>query len=253
MNQEIATILQYFDLDESEIQVYVTLLKLGRATAYQVAKASGLKRPTVYVLVERLAHKGVVTVESGATSLISPVPPKQLVAIWKSRVASLESLQPQLDALLHKSQYQPRVQVFEGEAGVDAVYRELPPADSQGEEILLFGSMGAILNGFKYLLPKWEQSFGNKKNPIRELLNDEPENAEYIDYQTNLKNPNYQIRVMQDNVFGKTDNIIFRNKLAIFSLDTELFVTIIESAEIARTYCALFDAAWQTARPASKQ
>lgn len=248
MNQEIQTVLQYFDLDENEIQVYLALLKLGRATAYQVAKSSGLKRPTVYVLVERLAHKGIVTVETGAKALISPVPPKQLVTIWKSRVASLESLQPQLDALVVQSQYQPRVQVFEGEAGVDAIYRELPPDDSQGEEILLFGSMKAILGEFTYLLPKWEKSFGNKKNPIRELLNDEPENTAYIDYQTNLKNPNYQIRVMAQDVFGKTDNIIFRNKVAIFSLDTELFVTVIESAEIAKTYRALFDAAWATAK-----
>lgn len=42
-------------------------------------------------------------------------------------------------------------------------------------------------------------------------------------------------------------SIVWQNKIAIFSLKEELFVTIIESEEIVKTYKALFDAAWEQA------
>lgn len=249
MSRELQKVLRNFDLSDGEAKTYLSALKLGRATAYEIAKQAGLKRPTVYVFLERLAEQGLVTTErAGAKTLILPTSPDRLVEIWKGRLSALEAIKPELDAFYQKNQYQPKVQVFEGERGVDAIYHELPPEDSEGEEILLFGSVKAITDGFSYLLPKWEKSFANKQNPIRELLNDESENKLYVSHRSILDNPQYQIRVMNGDVFGKTDNIIYGNKLAIFSLKEELFVTVIESEEIVKTYRALFDAAWAQAR-----
>jgi sugar-specific transcriptional regulator TrmB len=248
MSRELQKVLRNFDLSDGEAKTYLAALKLGKATAYEIAIEAGLKRPTVYVFLERLAEQGLVTKENaGAKTLILPTSPDRLIEIWRGRLSALEAIKPELDAFYQKNQYQPKVQVFEGERSVDAIYHELPPENSEGEEILLFGSMKAVQEGFAYLLPKWEKSFANKKNPIRELLNDEPENAAYLSRRSTLKNPNYQIRVMNGDVFGKTDNIIFGNKLAIFLLKEELFVTVIESEEIVKTYRALFNEAWKSA------
>ncbi len=253
MNQNIPEILRYFDLTDGEIQTFLALLKLGRATAYQIAKEAQLKRPTTYVLVDNLIRKGLATTQTyGRTTIISPISPNQLLKIWQGRLSLLEQVKPDLQALYKTSQFQPRVQVYEGEAGVDAIYQQLPPADAEGDEIILFGSIGAILDGFSYLIPKWEQTFKNKNNPIRELINDDPVTQEYITKRVKFENPNYQMRVMSGAPMGKTDNIIFQNKLAIFSLEQELFVTVIESAEIAQTYRALFEEAWENSLPADQ-
>lgn len=249
MNQEIVKILSYFNLSESEAKVYLAALKVGKGTAYEIAKETNLKRPTVYVIIDSLVQKGLITTQSEkGKTLCLPVSPRRVVEMWKGRVEALEAIQPELNIFYRQSEVQPKVQVFEGEKGVDAVYNELPPLESKGDEILLFGSVRAIEDGFSYLFPRWERAFKNKRNKIRELLNSEPDLDRYLSQRTILDNPNYEIRVMVEDVFGKTDNIIYQNKLAIFSLNKELFVTIIESEEIVKTYKALFDAAWANAK-----
>lgn len=248
MNEEIVKILSYFNLTESEAKVYLASLKVGKGTAYEIAKETNLKRPTVYVLIDGLVEKGLMTTqqEPGKTLCI-PVAPKRVVEMWKGRVQALEAIQPDLNVFYRQSATQPKVQVFEGEKGLDAVYNELPPLESK-DEVLLFGSVNAIYDGFGYLLPRWEKAFKNKSNAIRELVYEESGIEDYLEKRLTFNNPNYQIRMIKNQAFGKTDNIIYQNKIAIFSLDKELFVTIIESEEIVKTYKALFDAAWANAK-----
>ena len=47
-------------LDQREIEIYKTLLSLGEATVVQIAEKSGLKRPTIYVVLERLREKELI-------------------------------------------------------------------------------------------------------------------------------------------------------------------------------------------------
>lgn len=68
--KDLIKALATFGLSDKEALIYLTLYKLDEATAYQVAKESGLKRPTVYVLLDELRHKGLV--------LLTPYPKKQL-------------------------------------------------------------------------------------------------------------------------------------------------------------------------------
>jgi sugar-specific transcriptional regulator TrmB len=53
--------LKNLGLNEKEAKVYVALLQCPGATAYLIARHSGLKRPTTYVVLEDLIDKGVVT------------------------------------------------------------------------------------------------------------------------------------------------------------------------------------------------
>lgn len=47
-------------LSEKEAGTYVALLELNKGTAYAIAKHSGLKRPTVYLILEELRKKGLI-------------------------------------------------------------------------------------------------------------------------------------------------------------------------------------------------
>ncbi len=54
--------LMILGLNEKEASIYIALYKLGEATSYQIAKESGIKRPTVYVIMEELRRRGLVLV-----------------------------------------------------------------------------------------------------------------------------------------------------------------------------------------------
>lgn len=49
------------ELNEKEEKVYISLLQIGKATAYSVAKHSGLKKPTTYAILGDLIDGGIVT------------------------------------------------------------------------------------------------------------------------------------------------------------------------------------------------
>src|SRR3989338_2859882 len=52
--------LQKVGLSEKEAKIYLALLELGQATVLELAKKSGIKRPTVYVVIEEMREKGYV-------------------------------------------------------------------------------------------------------------------------------------------------------------------------------------------------
>ena len=57
---ELQTAIQQLGFSQKEAAVYLAGLELGQATAYQIAKRSGLKKPTAYVILDRLIERSAV-------------------------------------------------------------------------------------------------------------------------------------------------------------------------------------------------
>ena len=54
---DLVKALKNIGLNEKEARIYISLLQIGKTTAYQVSRHSGLKKPTVYVILEELIDK----------------------------------------------------------------------------------------------------------------------------------------------------------------------------------------------------
>lgn len=250
MNKELLQVLQYFNLNPKEAEVYLASLQIGQATAYEISKAVNIKQPTVYVITASLVEKGLLSRnEVKSRTYYLPTPPKELINTWKSRVEALDALTPELNSYWRQGTNKPKITVLEGSKGIDQAYTQLVPKDTKGSEILFLGSIASVRDRVSHLFPFWEKTARNKHNTIRELVKAETEIENYASRMLSLNNPHYQIRILKDVELGNCDTLIFENKLAIFSLQDDLFVTIIESAEISKTYRALFELAWQSATP----
>src|SRR3989338_1335702 len=224
MNEETLKVLKYFNLSEKEAQIYIASLKVGKGTVYEIAKEANIKRPTAYVLVDSLVAKGLITSHAEKNKTIcSPISPKSLLEIWRGRVEALEVISIDLNSYYQKNESKSSVMVFTGEEGIDAVYSELTPRDTKNEEIILFGSIAAFGEKFNHRIPVWKKVVKNKRNKIRELINFENGITDYAQKMKALNNPNYQIGITKTDILGKCDNIIYGNKIAIFSLKENLF------------------------------
>ena len=138
----IEQILGELGLKDKEAKIYTTLLSLGETTAYDIAKKSGIKRPTVYVVLEELRDKNIV--------LKKPHPKKQLYVARDPKVFIHESLRgldtkkeqarallPKLDALLPKD-FKPGVLYFEGFEGIGQSVAHLAQFLKDSEEVVAF-------------------------------------------------------------------------------------------------------------------
>jgi sugar-specific transcriptional regulator TrmB len=97
----------------------MALLKLKEALPSTVAQVSGVKRPTAYIVLERLLKKGFVSrVKRGVLLYYRALSPYVLVDDQYRRYAALEKALPEL-AMLDKSYTStPQMTIYEGEEGI---------------------------------------------------------------------------------------------------------------------------------------
>ncbi len=248
--EQLSEILEYFALSKVEVGVYLASLQVGRGTAYEIAKKAGIKRPTGYAVASGLVSKGLMTSqEEKNKTWYAPIPPARLIEMWRGRLAVLEATVPDLNALYRTGTEKPFVQTFEGRIGVDAVYNEMIGVrGTKGDYIRLITNIAAVRRDFDYLVAPWQKAAKDKRNKVHELLNKGIGTLEYAESIRALGNPNYTLRQTKADILGQGDNYIYKNKVAIISLKKEdLFATVIESEQVAKTYKALFDMAWESA------
>lgn len=75
----IEKLLKQLGFNPKEIIVYLAILKHGKITPAELAKQTGIKRPTVYSVVKELLEKGVIVDDLGAKqSFLLARPPENL-------------------------------------------------------------------------------------------------------------------------------------------------------------------------------
>ena len=115
---------------DKEVSVYLALLEIGSAVASDIAEKSGIKRSTVYVILDSLTSRGLVSVvEKRGVQLYHPAPPEQIVQYLQgmaTRYAGLADTAKELLLELEASRTAqstpaPKVQLFEGSEGIKTV------------------------------------------------------------------------------------------------------------------------------------
>ena len=248
---EIATLLQQLGLNEKEAAVYLAALSLAQGSMTELTKKAELKRPTVYLAVERLQMAGLLSqVTIGKQVRYSPAHPRRLLEIAQSRARHIEAQLPELVARYNTPQHKTKLQVFEGSAGVKLLYQELYQLLSKKEEALFFTNIEALRESLPEAFNEYKKLVRTLYNPKIRELNIGNEGGKWWFTEVNkIKGKNHYVRLLPTTYpFGACDNLIIGNKLAIFSLKESIFVTVIEDQEIAQTYRAMFEWAWRAGK-----
>ncbi|MDP1689088.1 MAG: helix-turn-helix domain-containing protein [bacterium] len=130
--------LKKIGLSENEAKVYLVLLEIGSATADEIAKKAGVKRPTTYVQLEDLMNKGLVSsfekiVKKGGAekTFFRAEDPDHLQKLVetenkkaKERMLVLEKSLPELGRLFQFAGSRPKVRFFEGKEGLQTMQDE---------------------------------------------------------------------------------------------------------------------------------
>ncbi len=124
------TLLLNLDLSESEIDVYLVMLK-GARTARDIIKATGRSRPTVYYALTALERRGLLSKTGLPEERRYRVEsPKRLKAVLDDKEKAIQAMRLQLDELVASQQKlspadtKPQVAFYEGVAAVRSVIME---------------------------------------------------------------------------------------------------------------------------------
>jgi sugar-specific transcriptional regulator TrmB len=235
-------VLEQLGISEKKADIYLTCLEEGGATAYLIAKKIGLKRPTVYDILNTLVKEGMVFKALKKNKVYyHPADPDSLLRKLKEREEKLKNIMPFLQNLYNAPKVKPAIRYFEGKEGIKEMYEDELKSCKKGDEILSYIGQDPLEE-----LPEYSKYFVEervKKGIIsRSICKKTTSVMEYT------KNNSEQLRVtatLSSENFPVDNEIdIYKNKIAIASYGKEMFGMIIESVGIYKTQKAIFNLAW---------
>ncbi len=238
--------LEQIGIDGKKADVYLACLEMGGATAYLLAKKVGLKRPTVYDIVNQLMKDGLVHKSiKGNIKYFFPADPEILLKKLKRKEKNINEIMPALQNLYNSPKVKPFIRYFEGEEGIKEMYEDSLKSLKKGDEILAYVGEDVL----KYLPAHADDYVQRRVEKGIRLRGIYKKNEDIEKYMPKNKKQLREAKILDEKNFPlKNETNIYANKVAIASYGTEMFGMIIESAEIAHSQKAVFELAWKGAK-----
>jgi hypothetical protein len=130
--------LKNLGLSEKEVLVYLALLQIGSATPYQIAKKSGIKRPTAYVVAEELVKKGlIIHIPGEEKKRYIAKKPDAFFEEQEGKLAAARKILPELRSYQKNIAEKPSILYFEGLDGLRQAH-EYRQKELHGKETVSF-------------------------------------------------------------------------------------------------------------------
>ncbi|MFA6889154.1 MAG: helix-turn-helix domain-containing protein, partial [Candidatus Woesearchaeota archaeon] len=140
-------VLRELGLTDGEIKVYLALLGLGETTTGPIVEQSGVSVSKVYLILDKLAHKGLVShiVKQGVKYFVSANPERLMIYFEQKKDAlqehekKLKILIPELELKKNTTLTAETAQVFDGLKGIQTARERTLQIMKKGDEMWIIG------------------------------------------------------------------------------------------------------------------
>jgi len=234
--------LQSAGLTEIEAKIYLASLELGQTSVSRIANKAGVKRTTVYLSIENLIQKGLISaLKRGGKSQYYAEDPRNLERMMSEKKERISKLMPKLLALTNLIDRKPEIRYFEGENGIKEVLKD--SLEYPKQEICMMYSESYIEDfDATFFSDYYTPERISRKIFSRAILPNTDQMRRHISQnarelrQTKLIAPtlfNIKIEIM---IYGE-------QKVSIISYK-EKFALIIESPQIYESLKSIFETIW---------
>ena len=238
--------LQDAGLSENEAKIYLAVLELGQTSVSRIARKSGIKRTTVYLSLENLMQKGLVsTIKKEGKAHYYGEDPRNLERIMTERKEKISKLIPELLAFSNMIDKKPEIRYFEGEEGIKEVLMDA--LNFAKTEICMVYSESYIADfDEKYFSEFYAPERLKRKIIARTLV---PDNEQMHELAKSNEQSLRQMKFLTPNLLKVNIEIMLygENKMSIVSFE-EKFALIIESPAIHKSFQSIFETMWLTAK-----
>jgi sugar-specific transcriptional regulator TrmB len=239
------TVLEGLGFEVRETQVYLVLVELGASLATTVSRRTGINRSSVYIILESLKKKSVVSsLFIRGVMYFQAVSPSELFLIYERKLLSYKEKIPFLESLNRFSLLNPKVQVFEGREGLIKVLEDtLRAAD---DYILVYADVTEVINSsISDFLPTYIKRRIEKKLIVKGIFCDSPDS---LHFKSRESSELREVNLLPRDLFPFENEInIYDNKFSMVSYKDDIGV-IIESESIANTQKMIFNICWEFAK-----
>lgn len=241
--EHLENILSNLDIPKDQSTVYLALLKLGKANYTQLAKETSLKRTTLYLIVEKMSKKGLIS-QNLAERSMQAVHPRQLFdKLQNNNLVFLHAI-PQFEAFMQKIDNVAKVKYYNGRKGIQQLFLDELAYYKNKEEKILRTVAGASFYSvdadFRILYAEQRQEMGIETQMIgsADLM---PYLEKYGNQFTNLTT-----KYLPESIGPITGRIsACPSRISLIGFMEDESGIMIESKELADSFIKFFDFTWK--------
>lgn len=244
--EQIRAILIHFGLTPHESAVYLAALQLGPATVLDLARRSGVKRTTVYSVINDLQQRGLMIREMrGWKTRYVAEHPEKLVGILEARKEELQRVLPDLAALYTLKGDSNAITFYDGLEAVKSVYERLIRDIRPHEDYLVLTD----LETWRAQDAAHFQDFIERraKLPINIRILAQP-SALARQHKKYERAYNETIAFLPENTTLTTNLVITPQRVVIHQIVPPIFAMVIENPNIIKMHREQFEIMWKACR-----
>jgi len=234
--------LRELGLTDNEVRIYLLLLKQGMMNPSEISQKLGLHRGYIYDALERMQDKEVVnSILKDNKKYFQATSPENLVELLKLKLESFQKIVPDLMKIAELKKEEIKVELHRGKRVYRILLKDMISSLKKDDEAYLIGiDEEVLLNEIEPIYLKQYLNTIRSKN-IKEKIIIKKGGKK-------IKDSNLSYKELEEEFIGKTAQIIYNNKVAIFILSTPYYLIIIDNKEVTDTYKKQFSKLWKIAK-----
>jgi predicted transcriptional regulator len=228
--------LTAFGLTEAESLIYMTILKLNKATVKDIAKECGFHRTNIYDVLEQLKEKGLVSsAAEGKAMRYRASDPNSLYALLEEKRELLDTLFPALQAFYTASPEETKVEVYKGNEGMKTTWRDMI---KEGKPLFGYGVKGQLREKLPTFAAQWSRDAKAKNIPYYGIYTERGNPPVYAS----------EVRYVSEELTSPVATFIYGDKVNINIWEPTLVAIVIKSELVAKMFKSHFDLMWRIAK-----
>lgn len=242
-NNKLIKVLTEMGLTENEAKVYFACLGLGPSPILKISRASGIKRTTVYSVIEALKQKSLVNIEmKGWKSLLAAESPDRLEQILETKRSKLKTDLPEFLALYNLKESGSFIKYYEGMEAVKSVYTRLSKELRPRDDYMAISNQKQWLALDEKFFMDFKKRVSKLNTNTRLLLQDSDTAREFKKIGINF---NEKVKILPSNASLSTNLIITPSKVVIHQLVPPITAMVIENKNIVQMHKEMFEIIWK--------
>lgn len=233
-----------FGLTEAQAAVYLAMLSLGRTTVLKIARATNLKRTSLYSTIDALKENGLITTEvRGFKKYFVPENPERLQKTLERRRAILNTALPELSSLFHLQGDAGDIRYYEGLTAIKGVYEDLLKTIKHNDDYLIISDVAHWLTlDREYFL---DFSMRRAKLPIKIRMLLQP-SAEANELKQRGPAMRAAIKFLPASIATISNLIVTPQRVVIHQLVPPIRAVVIENKSVIQLHRELFEIIWKS-------
>ena len=242
---EPESVLKQFGFTDTEVKVYLALLKLGETTGSEIAAKIEVHRTNVYDALNKLGKNGLVAhVKKKNKTVYSPHDPQHLYEILENRKENLDFVFPLLTKFYKSKKTQREIKILNGKDGVKTLLNDMYVIN---KDLFLIGSSMQMFSVMEHRVIQFLKKIKNWESVISIIAVDKENVRKRADeMQKHLATARFRFydeKYLSPVVFGA-----YGDKLSLIIWEEEPVVIIIEDKSISKAFKHYFDMIWMISK-----